>query len=68
MRADSNLPCTKKGTVRIGHANTYRLENTLNYGMDRVWTMAYRRGSNSIAIGYDEGTIIIKVMCGSFCC
>jgi coatomer subunit beta' len=49
------------GTVRVWHANTYRLENTLNYGMERVWTMAYMRGSNDVAFGYDEGTISIKV-------
>jgi hypothetical protein len=49
------------GTVRIWHANTYRLENTLNYGMERVWAVAYMRGTNDMAFGYDEGTIVIKV-------
>lgn len=29
--------------------------------MERVWTMAYMRGSNDVAFGYDEGTISIKV-------
>ncbi|KAJ3115645.1 Coatomer subunit beta' [Phlyctochytrium bullatum] len=48
-------------TVRIWHANTYRLENTLNYGMERVWAVAYLKGSNDIALGYDEGTIAIKL-------
>ena len=50
--------------MRIWHANTYRLENTLNYGMERVWALGYLRGSNDVAFGYDEGTISIKV--GSF--
>ncbi|KAJ1339594.1 hypothetical protein BSLG_005773 [Batrachochytrium salamandrivorans] len=27
---------SEDGTVRIWHANTYRLENTLNYGMERT--------------------------------
>lgn len=49
------------GTVRIWHANTYRLESTLNYGLERVWTIACQRGSNNVALGYDEGSIIIKV-------
>ena len=49
------------GTVRIWHANTYRLESTLNYGMERVWTIACRKGSNNVALGYDEGSIMIKV-------
>ena len=54
-------PCVSSGTVRVWHSNTYRLENTLNYGMERVWCISGQRGSNSVAIGYDEGSIIIKV-------
>lgn len=46
------------------HSNTYRLENTLNYGMERVWCISGQPGSNSVAIGYDEGSIIIKVCLG----
>lgn len=52
---------SEDGTVRIWHATTYRLENTLNYGLERVWTIGYLRNSNRIAIGYDEGTIMIKI-------
>uniref|UniRef100_A0A4W6F759 Coatomer subunit beta' n=1 Tax=Lates calcarifer TaxID=8187 RepID=A0A4W6F759_LATCA len=40
---------------------TYRLESTLNYGMERVWCVCGLRGSNNVALGYDEGSIIIKV-------
>lgn len=52
---------SEDGTVRIWHANTYRLETTLNYGLERVWTIAAMKGSNNIALGYDEGSIIIKL-------
>ena len=52
---------SEDGTVRVWHANTYRLECTLNYGLERVWTMAAHKGSNNVAIGYDEGSIMIKV-------
>ncbi|CAM6121486.1 unnamed protein product [Calypogeia fissa] len=52
---------SEDGTVRIWHATTYRLENTLNYGLERVWTVGYLKGSNRVAIGYDEGTIMIKI-------
>jgi coatomer subunit beta' len=55
------LSGSEDGTVRIWHSNTYRLENTLNYGMERVWSIAALKGSNKIAIGYDDGTIMIKV-------
>lgn len=55
------LSGSEDGTVRVWHAATYRLENTLNYGMERVWTLACLKGSNKVAIGYDEGTMMIKI-------
>ena len=56
-------------TIRIWHANTYRLENTLNYGLDRVWCISAMRGSNNICFGYDEGSVVVKVdkYCYSVC-
>ena len=55
------LTGSEDGTVRVWHANTYRLENTLNYGLERVWSVACLKGSNDVAIGYDEGSILIKL-------
>ncbi|PNF39618.1 Coatomer subunit beta' [Cryptotermes secundus] len=55
------LTGSEDGTVRIWHAGTYRLESSLNYGLERVWTIACMRGSNSVALGYDEGSIMVKV-------
>ena len=44
------------------HSSTYRLETALNYGLERVWALARLRGSNDVAIGYDEGSVIVKVL------
>lgn len=55
------LTGSEDGTVRVWHSNTYRLENTLNYGMERAWCICSQSGSNSVALGYDEGSIIIKL-------
>ncbi|KAJ3161160.1 Coatomer subunit beta' [Geranomyces michiganensis] len=55
------ISASEDGTVRLWHANTYRLENTLNYGMERAWTLAYLKGSNDVAFGYDEGTVAVKL-------
>ncbi|RVE64372.1 hypothetical protein OJAV_G00125350 [Oryzias javanicus] len=55
------LTGSEDGTVRVWHSNTYRLENSLNYGMDRVWCICGRPGSNYVAVGFDEGSIIIKL-------
>ena len=37
------------------------METTLNYGLERVWTICCLPGSNNIALGYDEGSIMIKL-------
>ncbi|PSN49934.1 Coatomer subunit beta' [Blattella germanica] len=55
------LTASEDGTVRIWHAGTYRLESSLNYGLERVWTVACMKGSNNVALGYDEGSIMVKV-------
>ena len=52
---------SEDGTVRIWHSSTYRLENTLNYGMERAWSLACVPNANKLAIGYDEGTIMVKL-------
>jgi coatomer subunit beta' len=49
------LTGSEDGTVRVWHAATFRLETTLNYGLERVWSLACQKGNNHVAIGYDEG-------------
>ena len=56
------LSGSEDGTIRVWHANTHRLESTLNYGMERVWSMCAMKGNNNVAIGYDEGSIMVKVI------
>mmetsp|Transcript_16919 Transcript_16919/g.39072 ORF Transcript_16919/g.39072 Transcript_16919/m.39072 type:complete len:1001 (-) Transcript_16919:47-3049(-) len=52
---------SEDGTVRLWHSVTYRAETTLNYGMERAWSLAVMRDSNKLAIGYDEGTVVLKL-------
>jgi len=55
------LTGAEDGAVRIFHANTFNLENTLNYGMERVWAIACKKGSSRVGLGYDEGSAMIKL-------
>lgn len=55
------VSASEDGTVKLWHANTYRLENTLNYGLERAWATAASKLSNDIAIGYDNGIIVLKL-------
>ncbi|VDK41713.1 unnamed protein product [Anisakis simplex] len=61
---------SEDSTVRLWHSSTYRqalllafalLETTLNYGLERVWCIHALKGSNTIAIGYDEGAVTVKL-------
>lgn len=52
---------SEDGTVKVWHANTYRLEQTLTYGLERAWCVSYQRGKNALAIGFDEGCVVVKM-------
>ncbi|KAI9597452.1 coatomer WD associated region-domain-containing protein [Syncephalis fuscata] len=55
------LTASEDGTVRVWHANNYRLENTLNYGLDRAWSMSLTKTTNEVAIGFDDGLVVFKL-------
>jgi len=52
---------SEDNTFKIWHSSTYRLETTLNYGMDRAWCIACQSGSNQVALGFDEGSVLISL-------
>lgn len=60
-----NLPIiisgSEDGTIKLWNSGTYRLENTLNYGLERAWCVALRKEGNEVAVGFDEGSVVIKV-------
>ncbi|KAJ0394406.1 hypothetical protein ATCC90586_009384 [Pythium insidiosum] len=55
------ISACEDGAVRMWHATTYRAETTLNYGMERAWSLAALKSSNKLAIGYDEGTVVVRL-------
>jgi WD40 repeat protein len=52
---------SEDGTIRIWHANTYRFEQSLNYGLERAWCVAYQKGKQGIACGFDDGVVVVKL-------
>ncbi|CAG9460916.1 unnamed protein product [Pedinophyceae sp. YPF-701] len=52
---------SEDGSVRLWHSTTYRLEQTFSHGMERAWAIATQKGSNKIALGYDEGAVVVQV-------
>lgn len=55
------LTGSEDNSVKVWNMNTYRLEQTFNYGMGRVWAMASLKNSNTVAIGYDNGSIVLRL-------
>ena len=47
--------------MRVWHSTTYRLESTLNYRLERAWTVAVSPHSQKVAVGFDEGAIVLKL-------
>lgn len=55
------LSGSEDGTVRLWNSDTYRLENTLDYGLERAWCISCQKNGNGIALGYDEGSVVIRL-------
>ncbi|TFK63457.1 coatomer protein [Pluteus cervinus] len=60
-----NLPViisgSEDGTVKIWNSGTYRIENTLSYALERAWCISLRRDANEVALGFDEGVVVLKL-------
>lgn len=60
-----NLPLiisgSEDGTVKLWNSGTYRLENTLSYALERAWCVAIRPNANDVAVGFDEGVVVVKL-------
>ncbi|KTW30778.1 hypothetical protein T552_00490 [Pneumocystis carinii B80] len=52
---------SEDGSIKVWNSNTYKLEQTFNYGLERAWCIGYLKGNNSVAIGYDEGILVLKI-------
>ncbi|KAI9828495.1 MAG: hypothetical protein M1826_006032 [Phylliscum demangeonii] len=52
---------SEDGTVKIWHANTYRLEQSFNYELQRAWCVSYQRGKQGVAMGFDDGAVVVMM-------
>ncbi|XP_004486721.1 coatomer subunit beta'-1-like [Cicer arietinum] len=55
------ITTSEDSTVKIWDVVTYRLQTTLNLGLERVWSIGYKKGSSKLAFGCDKGFIIVTV-------
>lgn len=52
---------SEDASIKIWNSNTYKLEKSLNYAMERAWCVATRKGSNLFAVGFDTGHVIVQL-------
>ena len=41
---------SEDGYMRLWNSSTYKLENSTNYNMERVWTVAVMKGFSGVAV------------------
>ena len=52
---------SEDSTVKFWNSNTFKLEKSVNYGLERVWCCGLLPKSNVMAIGCDAGFAILKL-------
>lgn len=52
---------SEDGSVRVWNSATYKLEQTLEYGLERAWCCAFLKGSSLLALGFDAGHVILRL-------
>ncbi|GMG21209.1 unnamed protein product [Ambrosiozyma monospora] len=52
---------SEDATIKIWNSNTYKLEKSLNYRMERAWCVGVKKGSSLMAVGFDTGHVVVKL-------
>lgn len=52
---------SEDSTIKIWNSNTYKLEKTLNYRLERAWCVSTKKNSSLIAVGFDAGSVIVQL-------
>ncbi|CAI5760521.1 unnamed protein product [Candida verbasci] len=52
---------SEDGTIRFWNSNTFKLEKSINYSLERAWCIGDLSKSNLIACGFDSGFVIVKL-------
>ncbi|KAH3667213.1 hypothetical protein OGAPHI_002862 [Ogataea philodendri] len=52
---------SEDASIKIWNSNTYKLEKSLNYSMERAWCVAASQKSTLIAVGFDTGHVVVKL-------
>jgi coatomer subunit beta' len=48
-------------TCKFWNINTFKLEDTKSFGYDTIWDLAAQESQNMIALGCEEGTLVMRM-------
>ena len=51
---------SEDATVRYWNSETYELVNTVNYGLERPWSVNTDAQSNKVVVGFDKGIVVVN--------
>ena len=51
---------SEDNSVGVINSVTWKHENTLHYGLQRPWSINSKPGVNHVAIGFDDGLVVLK--------
>lgn len=52
---------SEDSTLKVWNSRTYKLEQTLNWSMERAWCVATRAALNMVAIGFETGALALRI-------
>jgi len=48
-------------SCKFWNLNTFKLEDSKNFGLETIWDMSVVKDTNMVALGCEEGTIVLKM-------
>lgn len=52
---------SEDNTIKLWNARSYKLEQTLNYGMQRAWCVCPKPNSSVVAFGLETGGLVLRM-------
>ena len=52
---------SEDGTVKLWSSITFKLLDTIKYNLERAWCVSYQREKQGIAMGFDDGAVVVKI-------
>ena len=55
------ISTSEDNTTKLWNSMTFKLETTLDFSMERAWCCHALKEASILALGYDEGTVVVKL-------